>query len=498
MTDSRIRTALSRAPEDLRVAIIGAGFGGLCAAIRLKQMGFDNFVLLEQARDVGGTWRDNRYPGAACDVQSHLYSFSFAPWPEWRRVFAEQDQILHYLQDCVRRFRLEPHLRLGTQVTGARFDDQTGRWTLQTGDHGVEEAHVVVTATGGLSQPKWPDIPGVDRFKGLCFHTARWPDDVDLRGKRVAVIGTGASAIQVVPSIAADVAHLDLYQRTPPWVLPKPDRVIGKRERALYARVPALQWLQRQRTYWTLEPRAMGFAIDPRIMRGLGVLARLHLRYAVRDPELRRLVTPDYVIGCKRILMSNDYYEAIQRKNVTLRPGGASALTADGVVDAGGQERPADAVILATGFEAAEAVAPFEVLGRGGISLNELWRGDGPAAFKGTTIHGFPNLFMLVGPNTGLGHSSMVFMIESQVRYTLDAIRHLVERGARALEVRAGAQQAWNDEVQRKLGRTVWASGCNSWYQTSSGRNTTLWPGFTWDFRLRTRRFDPEAYDTTA
>ncbi|TVR02503.1 MAG: NAD(P)/FAD-dependent oxidoreductase [Deltaproteobacteria bacterium] len=485
-----------RGNAPFHVAIIGAGFGGIGAAIQLRRAGFHDFTILEAASDIGGTWRDNTYPGAACDVQSHLYSFSFAPWPHWDHMFARQEQILAYLRWCAGTHGLDPHLRLDCPVREARFDEKAQHWRLRVGNGDELVAHAVISATGGLSQPQWPDIPGQKEFRGEQFHTARWNHDVELDGQRVAVIGTGASAIQVVPAIADRVRSLDLFQRTPPWVLPKPDRTIGPRERTLLENLPALQWLQRQRIYWSLEPRVLGFVIHPRIMGGLQALAKLHLRRSIQDSELRTRVTPDYTIGCKRILMSNDYYDALQRPHVTVHAGGASGLTPGGVLDGNGHEQPADVVIHATGFKAADAPIPYTLTGLDGASLNDRWAREGAAAFKGTTVHGFPNFFLIVGPNTGLGHSSMVHIIESQITYVLDALRTIARTGANWIDVRQEAQDQWNADLQKRLAGTVWASGCNAWYQSSHGRNTTLWPGFTWQFRQRTRRFDANAYLT--
>jgi cation diffusion facilitator CzcD-associated flavoprotein CzcO len=479
---------------DYDVIIIGTGFAGIGMAIRLKEAGIHNFVILEKDDGVGGTWRANQYPGAACDVQSHLYSFSFEPNPSWTRMFAPQGEILRYLEHCADKYGLKPHLRFHSEVKTGRFDEDSGLWrvTLQAGE--TLSARFVVTGTGGLSKPSYPDIKGLASFAGTVFHTARWQHDYDLRAKRVAVIGTGASAIQVVPAIVERVAKLKLFQRTPPWVMPKPDREIGPRERSLYARYPRLQRMQRKRLYWTLEARAVGFVVAPKIMTLVEQQGRDYLKERVKDPVLRRKLTPRYRIGCKRVLISNDYFEAVQHPNAELVTEGISEVRAHSVLTNDGREHEVDAIILATGFQAAEAVAPFELKGKGGLDLNEHWRA-GAEAYLGNTVAGFPNLFMIVGPNTGLGHSSMVFMIESQVQYTLEAIKLARAQKLQSIEVRREVQDHFNRDLQARMATTIWATGgCTSWYVTASGKNTTLWPGFTYDFRRRTQRFDAENY----
>ncbi len=479
------------------ILIVGTGFAGLGMAIRLRQAGIENFTILEQASGVGGTWRANHYPGAACDVPSHLYSFSFAPNPRWSRMFASQKEILAYLEHCADTFDLRRHIRFDCGVTGADFDESTGMWEVTTSDGQRLRARVVVSGSGGLSRPALPEITGLDRFAGKTFHSARWDHSYPLEEKKVGVIGTGASAIQVVPAIAPRVGQLHLFQRTPPWIMPRPDRAISPAEQALFARIPATQRLMRGSIYSRLELMALGFVVDPRLMTHGAKLARRFLAKSVKNPELRARLSPSYTMGCKRVLLTNDYYPALQRPNVELVTEGIREITARGVLTADGQERALDALVLCTGFQAAEAVAPFAVRGSGGRDLNEAWR-EGAEAYLGTTVAGFPNLFLLVGPNTGLGHNSMVYMIESQIAYVMDAIRTMQTRKLRQVSVRADAQSRYNERLHARLSRTVWASGCSSWYQTKTGKNTTLWPGFTFEFRLRTRRFDAESYDLVA
>lgn len=480
------------------VAIVGAGFAGLAMGIRLQQAGLDDFVLYERRQGLGGTWYDNHYPGAACDVQSHLYSFSFEPKPDWTRRFAPQQEILSYLEHCADKYGIRRHLRLGTTVTSAVFDEAASRWTITTQDGARAHYRHLIFCTGGLSRPAFPDIPGLASFRGKVMHSAQWDDDYPLDGKTVGVIGTGASAIQIVPAIAPRVGRLHVFQRTPPWIVPKPDGPISPRRRALYAAFPFLQRLARLALYWQREALAPGFFRFPGLLRVGEWVSRRHLAKSVKDPELRRKLTPHYRMGCKRVLPTNDWYPALQRANVELVTDGVAEVRERSVVTRDGRERPVDALVLATGFQAAELVAPFVVRGRGGRELNEVWR-DGPEAYLGTTVSGFPNLFLIVGPNTGLGHSSMILMIESQVQYILDSLQAARARGLRTIDVLPEAQARYNQRLQARLSRTVWnTGGCVSWYLTRNGRNTTLWPGFTFEFRLRTRHFDPVDYATEA
>jgi cation diffusion facilitator CzcD-associated flavoprotein CzcO len=476
----------------VRVAVIGAGFGGLGMAIRLRQEGITDFVVLERAGDVGGTWRDNTYPGCQCDIPSHLYSFSFAPNPDWTRFFPLQEEIWDYLRRCAREYGIEPHLHLETELDDAGWDDETARWTLRT-SRGTLTAGVVVAAVGALSEPAVPPLEGLQDFAGTVFHSATWDHDHDLRGERVAVIGTGASAIQFVPRIQPLVDRLELFQRTPAWILPHPDRPVTERGRRLFRRFPATQRAMRAGIYAVLEARALGFTVEPRILRLAELQAERHLARQLPDPELRCALRPSYRLGCKRVLLSDDFYPAVAQPNVDLVRAPISRVTPSGIVTAEGAEHELDTIIFATGFRVSEMPAALRVHGRDGRSLAEAWRGS-PQAYVGTTIAGFPNLFMLMGPNTGLGHNSVVYMIESQIAYVLDALEAMRERAAATVEVRAEVQSAFNDELQRRLEGTVWMSGCQSWYLDAHGRNTAIWPGFTFGFRRRTRRFEPADY----
>ena len=470
-----------------RVVVIGSGFAGIAMGIKLLAAGVDDFVILEKDDDLGGTWRDNTYPGCACDIPSYLYSYSFEPNPGWTRMFSPQQEIWDYLRRCVDRYGLAPHLRYGVEVTSAAYDTGTARWTVQTGTGDVLTAQLLVTGVGALHEPKVPDLPGLDSFEGTTFHSARWDHDHDLAGERVAVVGTGASSIQFVPQIAPVAGHLDLYQRSAAWITPKPDRSIGARERSWHARAPIGQRAIRTLIYWALELRGIGFAIDPRLMKSLEAQARRHLDKQVADPELRMRLTPHYQIGCKRVLVSNDFYPALTRDDVDLVSDGIREVTPTGIVTADGTERPADTIVFGTGFEVSGNLTRMKIVGRDGVELAEQWDRDGMGAHLGITVTGFPNLFLLTGPNTGLGHHSMVFMIEQQVAYVVQALRALDRRAADWIDVLERRQRRFVDRVQARLAQSVWSS-CQSWYVDENGRNFAIWPHFTWQYWLQTRR----------
>jgi cation diffusion facilitator CzcD-associated flavoprotein CzcO len=481
-------------PPHLRVAIVGAGFGGLGTAIRLRQEGIDDFLVFERAADLGGTWWDNSYPGCACDVPSHLYSFSFAPSPAWSRSFSPQPEIWSYLRDCARRFGVLPHLRLGHEVRQARWDDGRQRWRVET-PGGTWTADVLVAATGPLSEPKLPALPGLNGFQGTVFHSARWDHGQDLTGRQVAVVGTGASAVQFVPEIQPQVGRLRVFQRTAPWVLPRRDRALTGVERWLFRTVPASQRLARWSIYWAREGLTAGF-LHPRMMRLPQLLARRHLRRAVADPALRARLTPDYTLGCKRVLLSNDYLPALTRPNVELVTAGIREVRPHGILTDDGVEHPADTIIFGTGFHATDPPVGELVRGRDGRTLAEAWEGS-PKAFLGTTVAGFPNLFLLLGPNTGGGSTSVVLMIEAQVEYLLRVLVFMRAAGVAAVEPRPEAQQAYVAEVDTRMRPTVWsAGGCASWYMDRTGRVSAIWPGFATAYRRRTRGFDPNLHLT--
>lgn len=472
--------------DRVRACIVGAGPSGLTAAIELRRAGITDLVVLERAGRVGGAWEANTYPGCACDVRSRLYELRAAPWPEWSRAYAGQAEIAAYLRKVVEVFGLDSHLRLNTELLNATWDDAQGLWHITT-SQGELDADVLISACGGLTEPFTPTVRG--EFGGMQMHTARWRHDVDLSGKRVAVVGTGASAIQVIPALASEVEHLAVLQRTPPWVMPRNDRPVSARRRRALAAVPPLRQAARAWTSWANEAQLPSFW-RPGPFRALGErMARRHLESQVSDPRMRARLTPTYDLGCKRILLSDDYYPALQRDNVIV----ASALdhlTADGVVDADGVEHGVDVVIWATGFKVLDPPLADRVVGRAGRTLAEEFAQTGMAAYKGTTVAGFPNLYILQGPNTGLGHSSVLLMTEAQVDYLLPAVS-----SGHVLEVREEAQREYVDSIDARLAGTVWQQGgCRSWYQNGHGRNVALWPGSTHGFQRMMRRFDPSAY----
>ncbi|MEQ5843367.1 NAD(P)/FAD-dependent oxidoreductase [Paraburkholderia acidicola] len=487
---------------DTDVAIIGSGFAGLGMAIRLRQSGQTDFMIAEKADSVGGTWRDNHYPGCACDVQSHVYSFSFAPNPRWTRMFARQPEIRSYLEECTTRFGVQRHLRFGHELVSAIYDEASHRWQLRFANGQQWSARVLVSGMGGLSRAAMPNIPGIESFAGKSFHSQHWDHTYSLEGKRVAVIGTGASAIQFVPQIAPNVAKLELFQRTPPWIMPKADRAIKPVEQWLFKHLPFTQKIMRTGLYWMLESRVLGFAIHPSLMKTVQKVAERHLRRQVPDPKLRATLTPNYTIGCKRVLISNDYFPALSRPNVSVVTTGITRIESDAVVTDDGVRHPVDCVIYGTGFQISDPFPRGVVLGRDGVDIVDTWR-DGVHAYLGSTLPGYPNFFMIVGPNTGLGHNSMVYMIESQVEYILGALKTMRTERATAVEVRPQVEHAYNEKIQKQLDRAIWSTGgCTSWYlDPRSGKNTTLWPGFTWRFRQATSSFsmgDYYAYAPTA
>lgn len=481
---------------DVTVAIIGSGFGGIGMAARLNRAGFTDAVLLERAADLGGTWRDNSYPGAACDVPSHLYSFSFAPNPGWTRSFSPQPEILAYLRHVADGEGITAKIRFGAEVTAAGWEAAPRHWRVET-TAGTLTARFLISAAGPLSDPMIPGIPGLDTFAGTVFHSATWDHGYDLTGRNVAVIGTGASAIQFVPQIQPVVSQLTVFQRTPPWIIPRHDRRLSRPEHWLFRHAPVTQQIARAGIYWGREAYALGFVENPEIMRKAAALALRHLRRQVTDPELRARLTPSYRMGCKRILISNDYYPALTQPNVSLVTDAIREIREKSVLTSDGTTHDADVIIFGTGFHVTDFPAAQRIFGADGVSLARRWSAEpGQTAFRGTTTAGFPNLFVLTGPNTGLGHTSQVFMIEAQIRYVIGALAHARRHGIDRIEVRPAAQAAYDRAVQRKMRRTVWVTGgCASWYLDARGRNVALWPDFTWKYAWQTRRFDPSSYD---
>ncbi len=498
-------TSAARAVDHL---VIGAGFAGLCAAIKLDEAGEKDFVVVERGADVGGTWRDNTYPGAACDVPSQLYSFSFAPNPDWSMSFSPQPEIQRYIQRTAQASGTLDRFRFDTSVEDATWDADQQRWIVRTaptagGEPTTYAARTLISGAGGLSEPKLPAIEGIGSFGGELFHSARWDHDVDLTGKRVAIIGTGASSIQIVPAIQPKVAHLDVYQRTAPWVMPRHDRTYSSVEKAALKHVPGLQKVYREAIYWGRESYVLPFTRMPAILAPVQRLALGNIKKGIKDPALRAKVTPDFRMGCKRILISNAYYPALAADNCDVVTDGITRITPTGIVTIDGAghevEREVDVLIVATGFHTTELPITEHITGRAGHTLAEQFDEHGMSAYKGTTVPGFPNLFLIVGPNTGLGHSSMVFMIESQVSYVVDAVRTMRAHDYGTVEVTERAERAFHADVQRRMGPTVWSTGgCASWYLDKHGHNTTLWPRSTFTFRALTRSFDVAAYTVTA
>jgi cation diffusion facilitator CzcD-associated flavoprotein CzcO len=480
------------------VLVIGSGFAGLGTAIRLAQDGRTDYLVVERGSEVGGTWRDNTYPGAACDVPSHLYSYSFELNPNWSRSFSPQPEIQQYLRDTARKYGvLDKHL-FDTDVTLASWDDGTQQWLVDT-TNGTFSADVLVGAVGSLAEPQLPEIEGIDTFTGEVFHSSRWNHDADLTGKRVALIGTGASAIQIGPELAGTVGHLDVYQRTAPWVMPRGDRPYRKAERFAFKHVPFVQRISRESIYWAREAMVLGFAYQPRILQLVQKMAEKNIERGISDPALRKAVTPDWQIGCKRILISNDWYPTLARDDVDLVTDGIAEIRSNAIVTKDGTVREVDAIVVATGFHVTDSPTFERIVGRDGRSLADVWRDKGQQAYKGAAVHGFPNMLFVIGPNTGLGHSSMVYMAESHINYVASALQEMDRHGLATFDVRADRQREYNEKLQDRMEHTIWTTGgCASWYLDAHGKNTTLWPNFTFLFRRMTKKFDRHAYETTA
>ncbi|MGI9020998.1 MAG: flavin-containing monooxygenase [Solirubrobacterales bacterium] len=495
-------TALAPAPaaaseaesRHVRIGIVGAGFSGICMAIRLKQAGIEDFAIIERAEDLGGTWRDNTYPGCACDVPSHLYSYSFERNPDWGRLFAPQHEILDYLHRCALKYGIREHIRFGEELLSSSWDAGAKVWRGRT-TRGEFTCDVAVSAVGGLTEPHIPRVPGLERFTGAMFHSARWDHDHDLAGERVAVIGTGASAAQFVPEIQPEVERLVLFQRTPPWVLPRPDRSSNRLERFLLRYVPGAQRLLRGGIFAFFESGTPAFLGNDRMLNLIEFAGRRHLRRQVPDRELRRRLRPSYRIGCKRIVLADNWYPALRQPNVDVVSSGLAEVRERSVVDADGVEHEVDAIIFGTGFQIWDQPNMSRLHGREGRSMAEEWDGF-PQAYLGTAVAGFPNLFMLIGPNTGQGNNSVLSMVEAQVDYVLGAIEAMEREGVATVEVRRDVQEAFNAELQSRHDGAVW-EGCRSWYLTEDGRNPTIWPGWTYEYWWRTRKFRPGDYELT-
>ncbi|WP_283138389.1 flavin-containing monooxygenase [Rhizohabitans arisaemae] len=481
-------------PRNPAITIVGAGFSGLCMAITLKMAGFHDFVILEKSHRIGGTWRDNTYPGCACDVPSPLYSYSFRLKPDWSRVFAPQSEIWSYLNECAIEYGLERHIRFSTEVVGIEYQDATQTWRIGVSSGDTHISHAVISGIGALHIPKFPELPGRESFAGRSFHSAAWDHSYDFTGKRVAVVGTGASAVQFIPQIAERAGHLSVFQRTPPWIHPKPDFALPEGLKSVFRRFPGAARGARHWVYWLLESRALGFVHDPRFLRGQHRAARRHLRKQVPDPVLRAKVTPDYTIGCKRVLLSNDYYPALARDNVELVTEDIAEIRPHAIVGRSGREHPVDAIVYGTGFKVVDAIDEQHIVGRDGLRIQDAWK-NGPHAHLGVLTAGFPNLFFLLGPNTGLGHTSIIFMIEAQTHYILECLRLLARTRSRAIEVKPEAEREYNRRIQRRLADKVWnTGGCRSWYLDKNEVNRSIWPGFTAEYWARTRRVNPRDF----
>ena len=484
-------------PTDFPIAIIGAGFAGIGAAIQLIKSGIDSFTIFERADEIGGTWRDNTYPGAACDVPSHVYSLSFEQNPNWTQRYSSCWEIQEYLLGVVDKWKLRDRLQLNTEITEARFDEEAGTWTLTTSAGGTFVARAVIAGVGGLVDPSYPNIEGMDAFDGPMIHTARWDHDVDLKDKRVAIVGTGASAVQVVPTIADTVATMMVFQRTAGWVVAKFDFTYPKWIRRLLARVPLLLRASRLFNYWLSEFRGPVVFFNSKILSRIGVfLSMWNLRRQVKNPELREKLTPDFQFGCKRILVSDDYWASFERDNVELVTAPIERFEQQGVRTTDGELRQADVIVLATGYKLGLASAPFEIIGLGGRTLAEAWK-DGAVAYKGISVNGFPNWFIMMGPNTGPGHTSVLVYTEAQISHTIQAIKKLIADDLKYINVRQDVQDEYNDGIQKRMKYMVWG-GCDSWYLNPDGTNRSLYPGFAAEFVLRARNLNPSDYELVA
>jgi len=481
---------------DYQIGIVGAGFGGIIAALDLKRSGMASFVIFERAPEPGGVWRDNVYPGCACDIRSHLYSIESDPNPDWSSSYASQPEIFQYLKDVVRRHDLQRHIRYSATVTEVRFLEEDGCWLITDQNGGTCRVRTVIIATGPQSRPWYPRFKGQETFRGKTFHSSAWDASVVLDGKRVAVVGTGASAIQIVPNIAPVVSQLVVFQRTPAWILSRWDKKIGSFRRWLYRHVPAAQTFVRGLIYWFLEFIGLAFLGNATIEKWLTTVALHKLNKEVHDPAVRAKLTPHYQIGCKRVLVADDFYPAFNRANVRLVTESIEEIAPTGIRTEDGRLHEVDTIVFATGFVVADTDNYLRIIGREGRILAEDWNRNGGEAYLGINVAGYPNMALLLGPNSGLGHSSALHVMESQMKYVLQYVGEIARAGGNAyLDVKPELQTLYNIELQKRLTGTVWASGCRSWYLNRNGRNTTLYPGLMADYRRVISQFRAADYD---
>jgi cation diffusion facilitator CzcD-associated flavoprotein CzcO len=478
------------------VAVVGGGFGGVGAAVMLERAGYRNVTVFEKAERVGGVWHHNTYPGAACDIPSHLYEFSFAPNPRWSRRYAPQAEIQAYVEDVARRHGVTERIRTGTRVDGASWDDSRRKWLLET-SAGPHEADVLLTACGQLSVPTVPPLPGLESFAGPSFHTARWRHDVDLTGRRVAVIGSGCSAIQVVPAIQPIVGQVDVYQRSPGWTFPKMDFEYSERAKSLFERFPILQRADRASVFYFQELGAAGMTKYRWMMPAFRRVAKRQIDKAISDPELRRKVTPTDEIGCKRIMLTDEWYPTLTKPNVGLIADRVAAITPAGIRSADGVERAYDAIVLATGFATHGFVAPMEITGAGGRSLTEAWA-DVPRAYLGLSVPDFPNMFLIYGPNTNGGTGSVISTIEAGTNHVIAALDELERADAQRIEVTREAADRFDRDLREALAGTVWHTGCTNWYVDANGNDPNQWPWLWTTYRRRTQQLEAGAYALSA
>lgn len=476
------------------IIIVGAGFAGIGMAISLLKNGITNFAILEKEDEIGGTWYVNTYPGCACDVESHLYSYSFEPKTDWTKTFPDQKEILEYLKHCVEKYNLREKIQTNTIVTEALYEETNAEWQIRTNTDALFSSKIFIPGTGGLSKAAYPDIKGMHTFQGVSFHTQKWNHDYSLKGKDVVIVGTGASAIQIVPEIVREVKQLYIIQRTPPWILPKKDKNFSNFKKNIFRKVPFFRYLYRERLYWLHEIVAFGFVKKPIILKWASFISKRFIKKSVKDLDLQKKLIPDYTMGCKRILLSNDYYKSLNAENVKLIAEPVTEINETSVITDSGKNIKADAIIYASGFNVTEYLSDIKIRGKAGLLLSDLWQGSG-TAYLGTAVHGFPNMFMLTGPNTGLGHNSIIHIIESQVNYILQGVKKILSKQYAALEIKEEVQNNYNQKLQKKMKKTVWQTGgCISWYQDDRGNNPTLWPGYTVTFRKKTAKFKEDEW----